>query len=211
MKDFLGGQFYVQDEITEKKQRTDKQEAAIGTKRAYLAEQAKSFDQRFCIPQQEHDVCKFLQKVSFADKLVFIPDGKILGKGINTTIRECKIFIRQGEDVYTYHLDDETRLFNAIPQDVIFIIVGDADLYIAVGPEGENKSVYRLPEDVVLAAFIETNKYKRLHYFYAYAVRDTMRDYCICNVSSDSRVGMDMYRIFATVVESDLERSGLGQ
>lgn len=198
-----------------KEQETKKEEIAsvpIGTTGICLPTRRRGFKQRFCIPENEHDVRQFLINVSLKDKLVLVPSDKILGKGISSTVRDCKIFIRQGGEIYTYHIDnaDGAEPFNVIPPDTIFIILGEAEqIFIAVGDEGEDKSVYSLPEDVVVAIYVETKLYHRKNHYYAYAVKGILQD--ACNMNADPLVGVDMFRIFATSIETDLERRGAGR
>lgn len=183
-----------------------------GTNEICSSVQGGRFEREFCNQEYKLDTNEFLKVTYPMDKLSFIPNNRVFGKGLESEIRDCKIYMRKGQEIYTYNLDnyDQTKPFNEIPQDVLFIIIGDAEyIFIAAKAEGEEKSIYWLPKDVVVAIYIETKLYKRLNHFYAYAVKDGLDD--SCNVNADPRVGKDMYGKFAVAVESDLERSGLGQ
>lgn len=197
----------------------DRYRLADATSETDLPAQILDFKQRFCRPEHKFDTERFFIEKFFRDKLIVQPGGVVVGKGLQIMMRDCKIYIEQEKEVYTFNIQnkdepEEARRLHMIPQDILFIIIGEAKEIFVLNVDREKDGgcdVYRLPEDVVTTIYIETDLYQKLNHFYGCVVKTPSEHSCICHVTSNPKVGKYMYRSFVTAVESNQERRGLGQ
>lgn len=121
--------------------------------------------------------------------------------------------MQQGGEVCTYNIinNDKTRPFRKIPKDMMFVVIDEtSELFIITINENSEGEVYKLADDIIFAAYIESELYAKLNRYYICVAKEE-KDFCRCNVSPDPKIGRELLQNFATIVESDLERSGLGQ
>lgn len=165
-------------------------------------------DFRSKICTREVDMRNLLDKGFAADKLVLVPNFKVAGKGIDRELDFCSIFIQFGNRKYVCNfLPDSSEEYSDIPQDAMFIVIGEADaVYVILKNEVGKNSAYLLEDDAIVAIYFQTKQDRLGSRFYGCAIRDRELDFCRSWVTVDPLAMKFLFRVF--IETTKIERDG---
>lgn len=71
--------------------------------------------------------------------------------------------------------------------------------FIITGPD-EERLVYRLADEIVVASFFETEPYQGQNRFYGAFIRDVKLGLCMCDITADPRRGNGLLKLVASMM-----------
>lgn len=155
------------------------------------------------------DAIDFCEKYKWGDYLIIDlgPGRRVVGKGLDTKLRECYIYMSLGNDRYTFNLgeDGENRgVFHKIPENMKLVIIENGKKVFAAFTEcGDETLIYRLNEDMCMDIYFQTVPYKgRYNLYYGYISTEPRYGFYVCNINCDPQAGETFFRSFARTVNT---------